>query len=81
MVLALAWGRLPEPQRAAFAKTDNAAADLPAVSRWVWFTYACILLGMMAFYLIAVQSAFVMQAVGVEAEWLLGSLTTPAFIG
>ena len=74
VVAALVAFALPEPERdagAAFAKTEN-AADLPPVSRWVWFTYACTVLGMLAFYLVPVQSAFVMRAVGVEAEWLLG---------
>ena len=73
-VAALAAFALPEPQRAARTLGNGVvAADLPPVSRWVWFTYACTVLGMLAFYIVPVQSAFVMKAVGVGAEWLLGA--------
>ena len=70
----LAYRYLPEPARQPQSEhsgaTENGAAGL---SREVWLTYAWVLLSMVAFYLVPVQSSFVMEAVGVEAEWLLGA--------
>ena len=75
LVAALAWRALPEPTRPGGEATPagEPAGSRPPLSGWVWFTYACVLLGMVAFYLIPVQNAFVLAAVGVEAEWLLGA--------
>ena len=70
----LAYRYLPEPERQ--AKPGERSEDVAppsGPSREVWLTYAWVLLSMVAFYLVPVQSSFVMEAVGVEAEWLLGA--------
>ena len=79
VVAALVAFALPEPERDAAPGPASYSAAVPPpaaqrspISKWVWFTYACTVVGMLAFYLVPVQSAFVMRAVGVEAEWLLG---------